>query len=88
MQPRSGDGEATPPSQTSLSPLCDDVPQFRIWREDACGQVRYIARGQDPGQHPHTVVTADPGELRAALGDNPRATQTTPGGTECCASPA
>jgi hypothetical protein len=52
-----------------LSALQEQFPAFRIWREDAYGQVRYIVRSQHPGQHPHTVVTADLGELRAALSD-------------------
>jgi SAM-dependent methyltransferase len=44
-------------------------PQFRIWREDDRGRVRYIARSQHPGLNPHTVVAADLSELRAALSD-------------------
>ena len=71
MQLRSGDGEAAPASHDQLTALCEDFPQFRFWREDACGRVRYIARSQRPGQHPHTVVTASVDELRAALGDTP-----------------
>jgi hypothetical protein len=69
MQPRSGDGEAAPASHDQLAALCEDFPQFLVWREDDCGRVRYIVRSQHPGQHPHTVVTADLGELRAALSD-------------------
>jgi len=71
MQPWSGDGEAAPASKDQLAALCDDFPQFWIWREDVRGQVRYVARRRDQRQHPHTVVTADPGELRAALSDSP-----------------
>src|SRR5258708_37743967 len=71
MQPRSGDGEAAPPSHAQLAALCEDFPQFRLWREDDCGRVRFIARSRHPALNPHTVVTADPGELRAALGDAP-----------------
>jgi hypothetical protein len=64
-----------PPDSGAVSPhdqlaaIQADFPAFRIWREDAYGQVRYIVRSRNPGQHPHTVVTADLGELRAALSD-------------------
>ncbi len=47
----------------ALTALRADFPDHEIWREDDGGHVRYIARGQ----HPHTVVTADLGELRTAL---------------------
>ena len=43
-----------------------DTP-FRIWREDIRGRVRYIARARRLDVNPHTVVTADVGELRAIL---------------------
>ena len=46
-----------------MTALRADFPDHEIWREDDGGHVRYIARGQ----HPHTVVTADLGELRTAL---------------------
>jgi hypothetical protein len=69
MQPRFGDGEAAPASHDQLAALREDFAQFRVWREDDCGRVRYIARSRHPALNPHTVVTADPGELRAALGD-------------------
>jgi hypothetical protein len=49
----------------ALTALRADFPGHEIWREDDDGQIRYIARGR----HPHTVVTADLGELRAALSD-------------------
>jgi hypothetical protein len=50
-----------------LSALHADFPAFRIWRETMRDRVRYIARSPRLDLHPHTVVTADPGELRAAL---------------------
>jgi hypothetical protein len=63
---------ATPPSGTL--PLPDPLPGlqeefscFRIWREHTCDRVRYVARSLHPGLNPHTVVTDDIGELRAAL---------------------
>jgi hypothetical protein len=49
----------------ALTILRADFPGHEIWREENGGQFRYIARGR----HPHTVVTADLGELRAALSD-------------------
>ena len=49
----------------ALTALRADFPDHEIWREDDGGQIRYIARGR----HPHTVVTADLGELRTALSD-------------------
>src|SRR5450755_923055 len=48
-----------------------DFPQFRIWREVTGERVRYIARSLHLGVSPHTVVTADLGELRTLLGDSP-----------------
>jgi SAM-dependent methyltransferase len=49
----------------ALTTLRADFPDHEIWREDDGSQIRYIARGQ----HPHTVITADLGELRTALSD-------------------
>jgi S-adenosyl methyltransferase len=67
MQPRSGDGEAAPASHDQLAALCEDFPQFRIWREITCDRTRYIARSLLPGTRPHTLVTPDPAELCAEL---------------------
>lgn len=50
-----------------------EFPDFWIWREDICGRVRFIARSRRTSKHPHTVVTADPAELRAALKPSQRA---------------
>ncbi len=52
-----------------LDGLRADFPQFWIWRENTGSGVRYVARSQRAGLNPHTVVTADPAELRAVLGD-------------------
>jgi hypothetical protein len=54
-----------------LASLRVGFPQFRIWREITYDRTRYIARSQYPGQRPHTVVSTDPGELRAALSRTP-----------------
>lgn len=50
-----------------LAELRQQFPQFRIWREAIGPRTRYIARRLDPGTRLHTVVTADPDELRATL---------------------
>jgi hypothetical protein len=50
-----------------LAGLRTGFPQFRIWREISGNRTRYIARSLQPGARPHTLVTADPRELRAAL---------------------
>src|SRR6266567_9049635 len=67
MQPRSSDGEAAPASHDQLAALCKEFPRFRVWREDVGGRDRYVARGLEHGLHPHTVVTDDLEEMRAAL---------------------
>jgi O-methyltransferase involved in polyketide biosynthesis len=45
-----------------------DFPAYRIWREQARGNARYVARSRYLRLSPHTVVTADLRELRDALG--------------------
>ncbi len=50
-----------------LPALQQQFPAFQIWRENMFGRRRYIARSQHLSVHPHTVITADPDELRAAL---------------------
>jgi O-methyltransferase involved in polyketide biosynthesis len=57
--------DAAVPEQ--LRALRAEFPAWRIWREDACGRVRYVARSRRADLNPHTVVTADLGELRKAL---------------------
>jgi hypothetical protein len=52
-----------------VAALQDDFPAFRVWREECSGRVRYVACSRGLGQHPHTVVAADAGELRAVLAD-------------------
>jgi hypothetical protein len=55
-----------------LGRLQADFPQFLIWREAIAGRRRYVARRLAPGTRPHTLVSPDPGELRAALAQRPR----------------
>jgi hypothetical protein len=42
-------------------------PGHRIGTETIVDQVRYVARRLQDGAHPHTVITRDLSELRAAL---------------------
>ena len=55
------------PAPDQLDSLREEMPRFRIWREEMPSRVRYVARAMDLRTHPHTVITADPGELRAQL---------------------
>jgi hypothetical protein len=59
------------PLSDELASLQADFPQFRIWREATSQGTRYIARRLHPGVHPHTLVTPDPGEIRAELSASP-----------------
>jgi O-methyltransferase involved in polyketide biosynthesis len=60
MRPVSADAD-------ELAGLQEEFPAFRIWREITGERVRFVARSLRPGVSPHTVVTDDVGELRAAL---------------------
>ena len=50
-----------------LADLREEFPGFKIWKEVIGERTRYIARSLTLGSHPHTVVTANLDELRAAL---------------------
>jgi O-methyltransferase involved in polyketide biosynthesis len=56
-----------PTSGEGLAVLRAEFPEFKIWEEFVPGRSRYVARGLHEGVGPHTVVTPDLGELRAAL---------------------
>jgi len=56
----------TPPD-TTLAVLRREFPGYRIWLDPVPGRQRFVARRRRPGPGPHTVVTSDPAELRAAL---------------------
>ena len=61
-----------------LADLRAEFPRFRIWQETVGDRVRYVACRLNPGAGPHTIVTADPGEIRAVLNQaraDPQATQ-------------
>ncbi len=56
----------TPPDAT-LAALRQEFPGYRVWLEPAYGRYRFVARRRHSGTRPHTVITSDPAELRAAL---------------------
>lgn len=58
---------STGASQQELRALRADFPQYDITRDTTLIPARYVSRRISPGVHPHTVVTQDPGELRAIL---------------------
>jgi hypothetical protein len=53
--------------EATRAALQADFPAFRISLETTLTGPRYVARSRDLSQNPHTVVTGDPAELRAAL---------------------
>jgi hypothetical protein len=55
--------------QSELASLQTDFPAFEIWLEETGYGTLYVARSRTLGVHPHTVVTADPASIRAALAD-------------------
>ena len=55
-------------AQAELAHLRAEFPGHLIGTETIAGRgVRYLARACQQGAHPHTVLTADLGELRTAL---------------------
>ena len=50
-----------------LADLRAQFPSHMIGTDSITGRVRYIARRRREGTNPHTVVTPDLAELRAAL---------------------
>ena len=50
-----------------LPALQQQIPAFLIWRGNVLGRRRYVVRSQHLSLNPHTVITDDPDELRAAL---------------------
>lgn len=53
--------------EITLAALRAEFPGFHIWIEAAGSSYRFAARRQRPGTGLHTVITADPAELRATL---------------------
>jgi hypothetical protein len=70
--------------ETTLAALRREFPRYRIWLDPIPGRHRFVARRQHPGPGPHTAITSDPDELRAALTapgqHEPQPTQAHPGG--------
>jgi hypothetical protein len=56
--------------QRELADLVHDFPGYRIWQEPIGDRVRLVAVRREPGTSPHTLVTTDPAELRAALANS------------------
>lgn len=73
----------TPPDAT-LAALRQEFPGYQVWLEPAYDRCRFVARRLHPGTGPHTVITSDPAELRAALADSGRPQ---PGPTLPCGAP-
>ena len=66
-----GIGRAARADDKGLCALRADFPQFRIWPEITGARTLYIARRLRRNTHPHTLVTSDLNELRAALSEDP-----------------
>lgn len=67
MQPLTPAGRGAQGDAARLDQLRTDFPDFDIAREITRDRIRYVSRRRRPGVQPHTVVTADLEELRAAL---------------------
>jgi hypothetical protein len=67
-------GIASDENQRGLNDLKQDFPGYRIWQEPMGSQIRLVAVRREPGTGPHTLVTADLIELRAALAKSTPAT--------------
>jgi hypothetical protein len=67
MQPLTPAGRGAQDDAARLDQLRTDFPDFDIAREIMRDRIRYVSRRRRPGVQPHTVVTADLDELRAAL---------------------
>ena len=65
---RPGGGEMSGnDADAELAMLRTEFPGHLIGEECIMGRIRYVARRRKEGANPHTVVTPDLGELRAAL---------------------
>jgi S-adenosyl methyltransferase len=67
MEPASLNGART----DDLASVEADFPNYRFWRAAGRDRTRYVARTRYRGISPHTVVTPDLSELRAALDGTP-----------------
>ena len=83
-----GIGRAAGAEDSALCALRADFPQFRIWPEVAGARTLYVARRLRRGTHPHTLVTADLNELRAALSEDPGLLEKAPAQSHGTAAPS
>jgi hypothetical protein len=59
-------------SGNPVDDLQQEFPRYRIWQEiTGAREPRYVAQARDLRVRPHTLVTADPAELRAELAAAP-----------------
>jgi hypothetical protein len=58
---------STRDSDEEMVRLRTEFPSHRIGTETIMDRVRYVARSQQDGARPHTIVAHDFGELRVAL---------------------
>lgn len=79
MQPLTPARRSAQDDAARLDQIRTDFPDFDIAREIIRDRIRYVSRRRRPGVQPHTVVTADLDELRAAL--SPRGPAGHPGGS-------
>ena len=56
--------------QRQLADLQHDFPGYRIWQEPIGDRIRLVAVRRKAGTNPHTLVTTDLAELRAALANS------------------
>ena len=82
MQPLTPADRIAQDDAARLDQLRNDFPDFDIAREIIRDRIRYVSRRRRPGVQPHTVVTADLEELRAALSPGD-ATGWAPGSRRC-----
>jgi hypothetical protein len=62
-----GSESAGSPDRDELTLLAAEFPAFRFWRQTFYDRTLYTAQSTSLSTRPHTVVTDDLGELRAAL---------------------
>lgn len=73
--PAPADTMIRPEALAELARLRTEFPTHLIGTETIPGRgVRYLARARQLDAHPHTVITSDLSELRAALEAKRRAT--------------
>ncbi len=69
--PATVDPAISPVPAVLAAGLATDYPDYCVWTETFRAVPRYGAAARTLAIHPHTVITTDPSELRAALGSRP-----------------